>query len=41
MSAPQERQPTLDSIAPRFLVGNMEQALAFYGRLGFTAPYHD
>lgn len=41
MSASQERQPTLDSVAPRFLVGNMEQALAFYGQLGFETPYHD
>ena len=41
MSASQEQQPTLDSVAPRFLVGDMEQALAFYGQLGFTTPYHD
>src|SRR5579883_1298412 len=41
MSASQEQQPTLDSVAPRFLVGDMEQALAFYGQLGFAAPYHD
>jgi hypothetical protein len=41
MSASQERQPTLISIAPRFLVGEMEQALAFYGHLGFATPYHD
>lgn len=41
MSASQEGQPTLDSVAPRFLVGDMEQALAFYGQLGFAAPYHD
>jgi len=41
MSASQERQPTLDSVAPRFLVGNMEQALAFYAQLGFATPYHD
>src|SRR6266567_2274370 len=41
MSASQESQPTLDSIAPRFLVGDMEQALAFYGQLGFTTTYHD
>ncbi|HEY4032882.1 MAG TPA: VOC family protein, partial [Ktedonobacteraceae bacterium] len=26
---------------PRFLVGNMEQALAFYGQLGFATTYHD
>ena len=41
MSASQERQPTLDSVAPRMLVGEMEQALAFYGQLGFATPYHD
>jgi uncharacterized glyoxalase superfamily protein PhnB len=41
MSASQERQPTLDTVAPRFLVGEMEQALAFYGQLGFATPYHD
>ena len=41
MSASQESQPTLDSVAPRFLVGDMEQALAFYGQLGFATPYHD
>ncbi len=41
MSASQERQPTLDSVAPRFLVGDMEQALAFYGQLGFVSTYHD
>ena len=41
MSASQERQPTLDTIAPRMLVGDMEQALAFYGQLGFATPYHD
>ena len=41
MSASQERQPTLFSAAPRFLVGDMEQALAFYGQLGFATPYHD
>jgi uncharacterized glyoxalase superfamily protein PhnB len=41
MSASQERQPTLDSIAPRSLVGDMQQALAFYGQLGFMTTYHD
>ena len=41
MSASQERHPTLDAVAPRFLVGNMELALAFYGQLGFVSPYHD
>ena len=41
MSASQERQPTLDSIAPRSLVGDMEQALAFYAQLGFATTYGD
>src|SRR5947209_4217494 len=41
MSTSQERHPTLDSVAPRFLVADMEQALAFYGQLGFVSPYHD
>ena len=41
MSASQESQPTLDSVAPRFFVGEMEQALAFYGQLGFATIYHD
>jgi len=37
----QGRHPTLDTVTPRFLVGNMEQALAFYGQLGFVSTYHD
>ena len=41
MSAFQERQPTLISIAPRFPVGDMEQALAFYAQLGFATTYRD
>lgn len=41
MSASQEHQPTLNSVAPRFLVGDMEQALTFYRQLGFAIPYHD
>jgi uncharacterized glyoxalase superfamily protein PhnB len=41
MSASQESQPTLTSVAPRFFVGDMEQALAFYGHLGFVTTYHD
>ena len=40
MSASQESQPSLDSIAPRSLVADMEQALAFYGQLGFVTTYH-
>ena len=41
MPASQERQPTLDFIAPRSLVADMEQALAFYAQLGFATTYHD
>lgn len=41
MSSSQGSQPTFESIAPRFVVGDMEQALAFYGRLGFQTTYHD
>ena len=41
MSASQKRQPSLDFIAPRSLVADMEQALAFYGQLGFVTTYHD
>lgn len=41
MSASHERQPTLESIAPRFLVTDMEQALAFYEQLGFATTYRD
>ena len=41
MSSFPERQPTLASIAPRFVVQDMEQALAFYGKLGFAATYQD
>jgi len=41
MSASQEQQPTLDSVAPRMLVREMEQALAFYGQLGFATTSHD
>jgi catechol 2,3-dioxygenase-like lactoylglutathione lyase family enzyme len=41
MSSSQNDQPTLISIAPRFPVGDMEQALAFYAQLGFTTDYRD
>ncbi|HEY1353925.1 MAG TPA: VOC family protein [Ktedonobacteraceae bacterium] len=40
MSASQEGQPTLDSIAPRSLVADMERALTFYAQLGFMTTYH-
>jgi hypothetical protein len=41
MSASQESQPALDSIAPRSLVADMEQALAFYAQLGFATTDRD
>src|SRR5437899_1980801 len=41
MSASQESQPTLVKIAPRSLVRDMQQVLAFYGHLGFVTTYHD
>lgn len=41
MSSSQESQPTFDSIAPCFVVGDMEQALAFYRQLGFATTYRD
>jgi hypothetical protein len=40
MSAP-SGQPTFLSVAPRFVVHDLEQALTFYGRLGFRTTYHD
>lgn len=41
MSSSPTSQPTLNSIAPRFTVGGLEQALAFYGQLGFATTYQD
>src|SRR5713226_9982869 len=41
MSSSQKSQPTFDSIAPRFVCQDLEQALAFYGQLGFATTYHD
>lgn len=41
MASSQLGQPTLDTIAPRLLVGEMEHALAFYAQLGFATTYHD
>ena len=41
MTSSQPRHPMLISIAPRFPVGDMEQALAFYAQLGFAATHHD
>jgi DNA-binding HxlR family transcriptional regulator len=41
MSSSQSSQPTFLGIAPRFVVRDLEQALAFYGQLGFQTTYHD
>jgi hypothetical protein len=41
MAATEENPPTLVSAAPRFLVEDMDEALAFYARLGFETTYHD
>ena len=41
MAATQTSRPTLHSIAPRFAVGDLGQALAFYGQLGFSTTYQD
>jgi hypothetical protein len=41
MSSPQKRPPAFLSIAPRFVVHDMEQALAFYRQLGFQTTYGD
>ena len=34
-------RPLLHAIAPRFLAGDLSQALVFYGRLGFAITYQD
>jgi catechol 2,3-dioxygenase-like lactoylglutathione lyase family enzyme len=41
MSSSQNNQPTFLTVAPRFVVQDLEQALAFYGQLGFQTTYHD
>lgn len=41
MATTEEPRPTLVSAAPRFLVEDMDEALAFYGRLGFETTYHE
>ena len=41
MPASQVHQPTLNFIAPRSLVRDMEQALAFYAQLGFVTTDRD
>ncbi len=41
MSPSPSSQSTFLSIAPRFVVSDLEQALAFYGQLGFQTTHHD
>ena len=41
MSSAPGSPPTFLSVAPRFVVQDLEQALAFYGQLGFQTTYHD
>jgi uncharacterized glyoxalase superfamily protein PhnB len=41
MSSTQNSQPTFLTVAPRFIVHDLEQALTFYGQLGFKTTYHD
>lgn len=41
MSSEPRNQPTCLSIAPRFVVHDLEQALAFYGQLGFQTTHQD
>ena len=41
MSSSLKSQPTFRSVAPRFVVQDMERALAFYEQLGFQTTYHD
>jgi len=41
MSSELQSQPALLSVAPRFIVQDLERALAFYGQLGFQATYRD
>ncbi len=41
MSSETHNQPALLTVAPRFVVHNLEQALTFYNQLGFQTTYHD
>jgi hypothetical protein len=41
MPPAEDNRPALVSAAPRFLVEDMDAALAFYGRLGFETTYND
>jgi catechol 2,3-dioxygenase-like lactoylglutathione lyase family enzyme len=41
MSLEPAENPTFLTVAPRFIVHDMEQALAFYGQLGFQTSMYD
>src|ERR1700686_2701489 len=41
MSSSQDIQATFLAVAPRFVVHDLEQALAFYRQLGFQTTYQD
>jgi DNA-binding HxlR family transcriptional regulator len=41
MSSAPGSPPTFLSVAPRFVVQDLEQALTFYEQLGFQTTYHD
>ena len=41
MAATKTGQPLLHAIAPCFPVGDLAQALVFYGQLGFAIAYQD
>jgi catechol 2,3-dioxygenase-like lactoylglutathione lyase family enzyme len=41
MSSAPGSQQTFTSIVPRFVVSHLEQALAFYGQLGFRTSIYD
>jgi hypothetical protein len=41
MSSAPGSQPTFTSIVPPFVVSDLEQALAFYGQLGFQTSIYD
>ena len=41
MPSSQSNKPTFLTVAPRFVVHDLEQALAFYEQLGFQTTYHD
>lgn len=41
MSSASPGKPVLRSVSPRLAVGEIAEALAFYGHLGFETTYHD